>query len=153
MKRELTKEYELKRDYLKADEIRYIAETMLAFDNYIDREICKILLIANYLTDIEVKIEIDENGDEILNLTHIQYDELYECGIADDLYEKVTNICNIDWYISDKESTYNVFKNIASDINKSLDSIDNTFNAENLLKELGKLSEVTKLKEVVDDGK
>lgn len=154
--RELTKEYELKRDYLKADEIRYIAETMLAFDNYIDREICEILLIANYLTDIEIKTETDENGDEVLNLTSTQYDELYECGIADDLYEKVTNVNQIDWYVSEKESIYNVFNKISDDIKSSLDNIDTKFNAENILSELAKIKDSTNfktIKAVIDDGK
>lgn len=154
--RELTKEYELKRDYLKADEIRYIAETMLAFDNYIDREICEVLLIANYLTDIEIKTETDENGDEVLNLTSTQYDELYECGIVDDLYEKVTNTYQIDWYISEKESVYNVFNKMSDDLKSTLDNMDTKFNADSILSELAKLKEIPNLKSVkavVDDGK
>lgn len=156
MKRELTKEYKLKRDYLKADEIRYISETMLAFDNYIDREICEVLLIANYLTDIEIKTETDENGDEVLNLTSTQYDELYECGIVDDLYEKITNTHQIDWYISEKESVYNVFNKMSDDLKSTLDNVDTKFNADSILSELAKLKEIPNLKSVkavVDDGK
>lgn len=153
---ELTREYNLNRNYLKADEIRYIAETMLAFDNYIDREICEVLLIANYLTDIEIKTETDENGDEVLNLTSTQYDELYECGIVDDLYEKVTNTHQIDWYISEKESVYNVFNKMSDDLKSTLDNVDTKFNADSILSELAKLKEIPNLKSVkavVDDGK
>lgn len=136
------------KDYLTAGEIRYIANLILPYDNFMDREYIKVLTVADICTDdIKLKKETDKNGEESITWSEEVYNKMWENGDVDELYDKIRNIYLIDDTIAKQENIYNLVKSKLDEISKSIENVK----VEELVTNFAK--ELTNVKDLVEEKK
>lgn len=110
----------IEKDYLTASEIRHIAELMLSLDknDYMTREYIKVLLIADFCTDIKLPKE----DDEIVFKEEI-YNKMWEDGDVKTLYSEIKNWYLIDDMVRNKENIYTLIKDKLDEISKSINEV------------------------------
>lgn len=113
---------EIIKNYLTANEIRTIGDMICDMDNYIDREFIKILSVADVCTDIKLERKEEKDGSTSLTWKEDVYNDMIANGDVFVLYDTIFNIKDIDEYVKDKRSLYNLFNNLATELKQSLDS-------------------------------
>lgn len=110
----------IERNYLKANEIRYIGEMICNMDDFITKEYIKYLTVANFCTDFKLDTEKGEDGEETVVWKEERYNELWENGDIDTLNREIRNMYLIDLYVEDKHSNYNMFNELTNKLGESI---------------------------------
>lgn len=122
----------LKRDYLTSDEMAMIVNTVLETEGAINREVVKVGLVYQLLSEEEEQFET--------------CNEYYDKYISqEDVYfpYDVRNYIDMEDIIADELGVKNVIKEAIKDIEKKIDDINMT----------DLLGQFTQLKEVMDNAK
>ena len=114
----------IEKNYLTANEIRYIADMICNIDDYMTKEYIKYLTVANFCTDFKLDTEKDENGNDAVVWKEKRYNELWSNGGIEILDKEIKNIYLIDKCIDDIHSTYNMFKILTQNLSESLKNFD-----------------------------
>lgn len=110
----------IERNYLKANEIRYIGEMICNIDDFMTKEYIKYLTVANFCTDFKLDTEKGENDEETVVWKEERYNELWENGDIDTLNREIRNMYLIDLYVEDKHSNYNMFNELTNKLGESI---------------------------------
>lgn len=110
----------IERNYLKANEIRYIGEMICNMDDFMTKEYIKYLTVANFCTDFKLDTEKGENDEETVVWKEERYNELWENGDIDTLNREIRNMYLIDLYVEDKHSNYNMFNELTNKLGESI---------------------------------
>lgn len=110
----------IERNYLKANEIRYIGEMICNMDDFMTKEYIKYLTVANFCTDFKLDTEKGENDEETVVWKEERYNELWENGDIDILNSGIKNMYLIDLYVEDKHSNYNMFNELTNKLGESI---------------------------------
>ncbi len=107
-------DFKILKKYLSVGEIALIGQTMLGLKSYIEREVCKVNMVAYFCTDIE--IDIDDNNKIVINK------EIYENLLKTDLLTALeTNIINYN----DIDLQYESLVDIKHGVTQLLTTIEN----------------------------
>lgn len=112
----------IERDYLYASEIRYIGEMICSIDNadFVTKDYLKYLTVADFCTDFKLERGINEDGEETVNWKEENYDKLWEENGIEILNNSIRNINLIDKFVEDRQSTYNMIKDITAQLGESV---------------------------------
>jgi hypothetical protein len=110
----------IERNYLKANEIRYIGEMICNMDDFMTKEYIKYLTVANFCTDFKLDTEKGENDEETVVWKEERYNELWENGDIETLNREIKNMYLIDLYVEDKHSNYNMFNELTNKLGESI---------------------------------
>lgn len=124
---------------LSTEDIINISSNMLQYNTYIEREICKYLLLADICTDFEVL----RNEEDIVILDFKQYDELLENDNISVL-NTIRGIDLIDKEVEYSESVPKTVKDFLDSLNKKIENINidpNSLNVDNVLNSIKNIME------------
>lgn len=112
----------IERDYLYASEIRYIGEMICNIDNadFITKDYLKYLTVADFCTDFKLERGVNENGEESISWKEENYDKLWEENGIEILNNSIRNIDLIDKFVEDRQSIYNMIKDITAQLGESV---------------------------------
>jgi hypothetical protein len=112
----------IEKNYLTTSEIRYIGQMLIDLEDsdFMTREYIKYLTIADFCTDFKLDTDKDENGNDTVTWKEEKYNELWANGDIEVLDKEIKNIYLIDMYVDDKQSTYNLFKELGNQLTESV---------------------------------
>ena len=114
----------IERNYLTANEIRYISDMISEIDDFMTREYIKYLTVANFCTDIKLSVEDTENGEQAVVWKEEDYNNLVAEGDIEKLNNSIKNIYLIDLAVEYKHSTYNMLKDLTDKLSNSIKDFD-----------------------------
>lgn len=115
----------IERNYLTANEIRYIANMISEIDDYMTKQYIKYLTIADFCTDYKLETEKSEDGKEdSVVWKEDNYNKLWEEGNIEVLDKEIKNIYLIDKAVEDRQSTYNMFRELTEKLSESIKNFD-----------------------------
>lgn len=115
----------IERNYLTANEIRYIANMIAEIDDYMTKQYIKYLTVADFCTDYKLETEKSEDGKEdSVVWKEDNYNKLWEEGNIEVLDKEIKNIYLIDKAVEDRQSTYNMFKELTEKLSESIKNFD-----------------------------
>lgn len=115
----------IERNYLTANEIRYIANMISEIDDYMTKQYIKYLTVADFCTDYKLETEKSEGGKEDSVIwKEDNYNKLWEEGNIEVLDKEIKNIYLIDKAVEDRQSTYNMFRELTEKLSESIKNFD-----------------------------
>lgn len=115
----------IERNYLTANEIRYIANMITEIDDYMTKQYIKYLTVADFCTDYKLETEKSEDGKEdSVVWKEDNYNKLWEEGNIEVLDKEIKNIYLIDKAVEDRQSTYNMFRELTEKLSESIKNFD-----------------------------
>lgn len=115
----------IERNYLTANEIRYIANMIAEIDDYMTKQYIKYLTVADFCTDYKLETEKSEDGKEdSVVWKEDNYNKLWEEGNIEVLDKEIKNIYLIDKAVEDRQSTYNMFRELTEKLSESIKNFD-----------------------------
>lgn len=115
----------IERNYLTANEIRYIANMISEIDDYMTKQYIKYLTVADFCTDYKLETEKSEDGKEdSVVWKEDNYNKLWEEGNIEVLDKEIKNIYLIDKAVEDRQSTYNMFRELTEKLSESIKNFD-----------------------------
>ena len=115
----------IERNYLTANEIRYIANMIAEIDDYMTKQYIKYLTVADFCTDYKLETEKSKDGKEDSVIwKEDNYNKLWEEGNIEVLDKEIKNIYLIDEAVEDRQSTYNMFRELTEKLSESIKNFD-----------------------------
>lgn len=115
----------IERNYLTASEIRYIANMIAEIDDYMTKQYIKYLTVADCCTDYKLEVEKSEdNKEDSVVWKEDNYNKFWEEGNIEVLDREIKNIYLIDKAVEDRQSTYNMFKELTEKLSESIKDFD-----------------------------
>lgn len=115
----------IERNYLTANEIRYIANMIAEIDDYMTKQYIKYLTVADFCTDYKLETEKSEDDKEdSVVWKEDNYNKLWEEGNIEVLDKEIKNIYLIDKAVEDRQSTYNMFRELTEKLSESIKNFD-----------------------------
>lgn len=115
----------IERNYLTANEIRYIANMIAEIDDYMTKQYIKYLTVADFCTDYKLETEKSEdNKEDSVVWKEDNYNKLWEEGNIEVLDKEIKNIYLIDKAVEDRQSTYNMFRELTEKLSESIKNFD-----------------------------
>lgn len=115
----------IERNYLTANEIRYIANMIAEIDDYMTKQYIKYLTVADFCTDYKLETEKSEDSKEdSVVWKEDNYNKLWEEGNIEVLDKEIKNIYLIDKAVEDRQSTYNMFRELTEKLSESIKNFD-----------------------------
>lgn len=115
----------IERNYLTANEIRYIANIIVEIDDYMTKQYIKYLTVADFCTDYKLETEKSEdNKEDSVVWKEDNYNKLWEEGNIEVLDKEIKNIYLIDKAVEDRQSTYNMFRELTEKLSESIKNFD-----------------------------
>lgn len=115
----------IERNYLTANEIRYIANMIAEIDDYMTKQYIKYLTVADFCTDYKLETEKSEdNKEDSVIWKEDNYNKLWEEGNIEVLDKEIKNIYLIDKAVEDRQSTYNMFRELTEKLSESIKNFD-----------------------------
>lgn len=115
----------IEKNYLTANEIRYIADMIYNIDDYMTKQYIKYLTVADFCTDYKLEIEKSEdNKENSIVWKEDNYNKLWEEGNIEVLDKEIKNIYLIDKAVEDRQSTYNMFRELTEKLSESIKNFD-----------------------------
>lgn len=135
----------IERDYLTANEIRYIGNIICDMEDsdFVTKDYLKYLTVADFCTDFKLERTVNDNNEVVIGWKEENYDKLWEENGIEILNNSIRNIDLIDKFVEDRQSNYNIFKSITAQLGESIKN----FNLDETKDILSKFEDIVDKKE------